>query len=121
MLNDELSKDDRIRKEFNRLKRIFKDLPKEKKDTVMSLINNAAFMTITLEDLQEIINEKGYTEEYQNGANQFGVKKRSEIEIYNAMIKNQTTIIKQLADLLPEGSTKDVSEDILRFAFGGKK
>ncbi len=31
-------------------------------------------MAVTLEDLQEDINQNGVTEQYQNGANQFGVK-----------------------------------------------
>ena len=58
-------------------------------------------MAESLDELQEIIKEKGFTEEYQNGANQFGVKKCSEVEIYNTMIKNYSSIIKQLVDLLP--------------------
>jgi len=33
----ELTKDEKIKKEFNRLKRVFKDMPKDRKDTAMSL------------------------------------------------------------------------------------
>lgn len=99
-------KDKLIKKELSRLKRIFKDLEKDKMDTASSLIRNAAFMTITLTDLQETINREGATSFYQNGETQWGTKKSPEVEIYNTMIKNHMAIIKQLTDLLPKSAVK---------------
>ncbi len=99
-------KDKLIKKEIRRLKRIFKDLEKDKMDTAISLINNAAFMTITLMDLQETINQDGSVSTYQNGENQWGTKKSPEVDIYNTMIKNHMNIIKQLTDLLPKQAAK---------------
>lgn len=101
--SQDLSKDERIKKEIQRLKRLFKNMPKDTMNRVLSLINNAAFMTVTLEDLQETINREGAVSEYQNGENQHGTKKSPEVEIYNTMIKNQMGIIKQLTDLTPQG------------------
>jgi len=105
MKNDskDLTKDERIKKEILRLKRLFKNMSKDTINRVLSLINNAAFMTVTLEDLQETINREGAVSEYQNGENQFGTKKSPEVEIYNTMIKNHMSIIKQLTDLTPQG------------------
>ena len=68
-------------------------------------------MAASLCELREIINEKGYTEEYQNGANQKGIKKCSEVEIYNTMIKNYMSAIKQLTDLLPKETQREISQD----------
>ena len=59
----DLTKDQKIKREINRLKRVFRDLDKNKLQTVESLIRNAAFMAVSLEELQEIINEEGYTVE----------------------------------------------------------
>ena len=59
----ELTKDQRIKKEIARLKRIFADLDKNKLQAVESLIKNAAFMAVSLEELQEIIDEEGYVGE----------------------------------------------------------
>lgn len=98
-----LDKEKRVSKEITRLKKLFKDVPKDTMNAVMALIRNAAFMTVTLEDLQEAINENGVISEYQNGENQWGTKKSPEVEIYNTMIKNLASVIKQLSDLLPEG------------------
>jgi hypothetical protein len=101
MSKEELTKEERIIKEISRLKKLFKDLPVNTMKKVNSLIENAAFMTITLEDLQEEINRKGPVSEYQNGQNQWGTKKSPEVEVYNAMIKNHMGVIKQLTDLMP--------------------
>ena len=50
-------------------------------------------MKVTLEDLQEAINENGVTEEYQNGANQRGIKQSATLQSYNALIKNYASVI----------------------------
>ncbi|SMO54717.1 hypothetical protein [Melghirimyces algeriensis] len=117
----ELSMDERIKKEFNRLKRIFKHIPKERKDTAISLMRNAAFMTATLDDLQDQINRKGYITEYQNGENQWGTKKSPEVDIYNVMIKNHMAVIKQLCDLLPDDSKKEATDELMEFVKGVAK
>lgn len=104
-------------KELNKLKKIFKDIEPSKRQTVEKLISNAAFMAESLDELQEIIREKGFVEEYQNGANQFGIKKCSEVEIYNTMIKNYSSVVKQLVDLLPSGAASG-SDELLDFISG---
>lgn len=47
----DLTKDQKIKREINRLKRVFRDLDKNKLQTVESLIRNAAFMAVSLEEL----------------------------------------------------------------------
>ena len=105
----------RIKKELTKLKKLFKDLDGDTMETVISLIRNAAFMIVTLEDLQETINIIGCVSEYQNGENQFGTKKSPEVEIYNTMIKNHMSIIKQLSDLLPKAPPAGVGDDFENF------
>ncbi len=96
------SKEEIIKSEKRKLSGIYTRLDKKTKKAVDSLIDEAAFMAASLYELRQIIDEKGYTEEYQNGANQKGVKKCSEVEVYNTMIKNYMATIKQLTDLLPK-------------------
>lgn len=98
-------------KELLRLEKIFKDIRKDRKVTVQKLIENAAFMEIQLSGLQKEIEEKGTVSEYQNGENQWGTKKSPEVEVYNTMVKNYMTVIRQLLELLPEGD--DGKEDEL--------
>ena len=105
----------RIKKEINKLNRLIKDMDKETRDTIVSLIKNAAFMTVTLEDLQDDINLNGTVEKYQNGEAQFGLKKSSSVEIYNTMIKNHMTIIKQISDLLPKAPPLEAGDNFNDF------
>lgn len=99
-----LEKDKRIKKEINKLKKILKTLDEDRKKAVEKLIENVAFMAATLEDLQVAINAKGCIEEYKNGENQSGFKESSEIKVYNSLIKNYNTSIKQLLDQLPDNA-----------------
>lgn len=102
----DLTKEERIKKEFTRLKGIFKDLDANKKKIVENLIKNAAFISICLEDLQKKINESGFSDIYKNGASQSGTKELPEVKIHIAMTKNYTAIIKQLTDLVPPAKKK---------------
>lgn len=61
-----------IQEEYNRIMAHYADLPKNQMAIVEPLIQNAAFMKITLDDLQKSINADGCSEEYMNGANQYG-------------------------------------------------
>ena len=100
--NKRIVKEERISAEIKKLTRIFTKIDAKTKKAVHSLIENAAFMSITLEDLQKHMNENGVISEYQNGENQWGTKKSPEIEVYNSMIKNHMSIMKQLTELLPK-------------------
>ena len=109
-IKTELSKEKKISAEIKKLNAIFTGLNLKTKKSVHSLIENAAFMSVTLADLQKEINLKGVTEQYKNGENQFGIKKSAHVEVYNAMIKNHMGIMKQLSDLLPK-ATPEAKDD----------
>ena len=93
---------EKIDKEYSRVYEYFKGLPENQLAVALPLIQNFSFMKVTLEDLQASINENGVSEEYQNGQYQHGKKASSELQAYNALMKNFTTVQKQLSQLLPE-------------------
>lgn len=97
----EMTKEEKIKKEIARLRRIFKDLDSNKFKTVDSLIRKAAFLTVSLNELQDEINENGFICEYKNGANQYGTKQSPEVATYIAMSRDHTTIIAKLVELAP--------------------
>jgi hypothetical protein len=70
-----LSKDEKIKQKIKILEDICKNMDPDIKKANQSLIENVAFMSVSLAELQSIINEKGYTETYTNGATQSGIKK----------------------------------------------
>ena len=109
-----LTKDTKIKQEFERLINIFKDIGEDRKKLCTKLIQNAAFMSVTMDELQVSINKNGVVEKYQNGENQSGVKKSSEVDIYNNFIKQYTVIIRQLNDLLQKGENVDPDDGFNR-------
>ena len=95
------SKKTRIREEKERLLRVFEGLDKNKLETCSALIDRAAFLTVSLEDLEVELNERGWTEVYTNGKNQEGIKKAAAAEAHISLTKNLNAIMKQLLDLVP--------------------
>lgn len=114
MNNTELDKESRINKELSKLKRAFKDLDKNKKSNAESLMKRAAFLTVCLEDLEEIINQEGYQDEYQNGENQKGTKQSEAVKTHIAFTRNLTGIVKALNDLVPQEKKKESKLAMLR-------
>lgn len=111
----------KIKKERNKLLKIFKDLDKNVLTLVQNLIEEMAFMSVTLSENRKCIEKKGVKELYMNGKGQFGWKESVESKNYNAMIKNYTNVVKQLVDFLPEKEKKNAGEDLLKFIASGKK
>lgn len=97
----ERSKTTRIRKEKTRLRKIFADLEPNKLKTCEALIDRAAFITISLEDVEELLIEHGWVEDYQNGEYQTGRKKSAAADVHISLTKNLNAITKQLLDIVP--------------------
>jgi hypothetical protein len=91
----------RIKREKMRLRRQFKDVGKDTLTTVDRLVDRVAFLTVTLEDLETVINEQGCTSEYKNGEHQWGMKKSPEVEAHATMMQRYLSAMKQLLDLRP--------------------
>lgn len=103
--------------DFKAVKSEIAKLNPSKQELAMNLLDKAEFMASELAKLQEIIKVKGWTEPYKNGANQHGLKKSSEGDIYNTLIKNYISTMKQLNDILP---AQDEAHDALIDFLGGE-
>lgn len=96
-----------IKKEFNKYRRIYKNLEKDKKIFAEKLCSQLAFMSITLNDLQDEIKKDGPVKEVTNGNGFKVINEHPAQKSYNAMIKNYNATIKALIDLLPAGTEED--------------
>ena len=101
-LYNEKKRKSKITKELKKLNEIFNNLDETTKKTIENLIQEAAFMAVTLEETRMIIARDGVIENYQNGENQKGVKKSSAVEVYDKMVNTYARVIKQLTELLPK-------------------
>lgn len=95
------TKTQRVKTEYNKLKKLCNGLPQNKLAVALPLIEQAAFMRITLTDLQLEINESGCVEEYQNGRNQSGFKVTAALQAYNSTVKNYAAVCERLDRILP--------------------
>lgn len=96
-----MTKDQKIKKEIARLKKALAGLDANKLAVVTPLIQTAAFTAVSLRELEDVINERGYVAEYQNGENQYGTKQSDEVKTLIALQKNLTAAIRVLADIAP--------------------
>ena len=97
-----LEKQRRIKKEINRLRKLFKDIDENKKKLVFTTIDDVAFMTITMQDLRENIVREGTTCTYKNGENQYGTKQSPDAQLYLQLSQKNTQAMKILVDCLPK-------------------
>lgn len=97
-----LTKENRIKKELKRISEFFKDIPDNQREIVAPLLQNSAFMKVTMEDMQKIINAEGVEDKYRNGNAQYGTKPSAIVQAYNSMLKNYTTVTTKLLSLIPK-------------------
>lgn len=89
-----------IEKEKERLDDIYKTLPEKKYLTALKLIDNVAFMSVTLEKLMEEINKTKLIVKTKNASQEF-LKESPALASYNKMYSNFLKGIQQLNSLLP--------------------
>ncbi len=81
-----------------------------RKELLTNLVRKAEFISGELVKLEAVLKEKGWVEEYQNGQNQHGLKKSSEGDVYNQLIKNFATLMQKILDCLPDESAQGKDE-----------
>lgn len=107
-------KEERIKKEKDRLDNIFSILDEDKINVAEGLISEAAFMRVTLEDLKAEINENGTVDIMPQG--EYSIRRQSpEVQVYNTMIQRYNTTYKELFSLLPKEVASDVDDEFDNF------
>lgn len=94
--------DQRVRREINRLKKIYKSLPANQFAVAQGLIVQAARLRISLDDLWADIEKYGRTEMFSQSADAEPYQReRPAAKQFVAVDKNYLAIIKQLNDICP--------------------
>jgi len=105
----EISKDVLVEKEIERLTALFKDIDKNKRLTAKGLIEEAAYMRITLQELKKEIDKHGPIDEMPQGDYSI-LREHPALKSYNTMVQRYTNIIDKLTNLHPK-EVKVVEED----------
>jgi len=115
----EKTTDSRIKKEKARIAKLFKNLPEERQALVAGLINRAAYMAVSLEDMEQTINDDGMLMEMSQGS--YSIQRAHPlITQYNSMIKNYNSTIKLLCDNLPAAAAQQAGDALMKFVTGKK-
>lgn len=105
----------RQKKEQGRIKKLYKNLPKDKLEISKKLIGRAAYMLVSLEDMEAKISGDGLTVEMSQGS--YAIERAHPLlQPYNAMVKNYNATIKQLNDLLPNTDAEIAGQALMMFA-----
>lgn len=103
-------KEKRIKKEINRLKKLYKDIPNSKKEIIKELINRASFLLILSQDIESNIKMLDDFVVVTVNASQEFTKPNPLFKEYRDTVKSYQTVIKQLNDLVKGCEHSDKSE-----------
>ena len=111
-----LPEDQRVRKEFERITKFYKNLPEYRLYFALRLCGQAAYVIVLIADLRKTVTCKNIQTEYTNGANQGGKKTSPEFESYMRLSKEYRDLTTQLDKLLPveeRGPVKDGLDEFI--------
>ena len=108
-----MAKDKVFDNRLDEVKKLYADLSTDKMILVLPLIENLVFIEFQLKDLQEIIKKDGFTDEYQNGNNQFGKKQSANVQSYNALVKSYNMISQRLEGMMPKTSKTSKLDELM--------
>lgn len=110
-----IERDKMISKEEKKLEKILANVEADKVKFVKGLIENSAFIYVTLYELKEILLETGTIENFENGSQKL-LREHPAMKNYNSLIKSYTTIMKQLFEFLPDaGAGTKEKDEFLNF------
>ncbi|CAK7084267.1 hypothetical protein [Tissierella sp.] len=101
--------DELINIEIKKIVELFKDISEDKKELTMRLIERVAFMTITLQILEDDIKTKGATYKFEQGSQKMIVENPAQ-KSYNTMINRYIAAYDKLISLLHK-DVKVVDDD----------
>lgn len=106
-----MEKDKKIKNEVDRLSKNFAAIDGKKRAVIRGLIQRAAFMRVSLAELEADLNKNGFTEWFSQGVQEPYQRKRPTADLYNTLNANYQKIIKQLTDLLPREEERPKDDD----------
>ena len=85
------------------LKKVFRELNDNRSKLALSLLDKAEFLEATLEKLKSKVTELGVITSMCQGSYEID-RENPALKSYNTTVKNYTSVIKQLNDMLPAES-----------------
>ena len=104
---------------INDLRAVFENINDNKSKLALSLLDKADFMNKTLLDLEKKVKEDGVVTLMPQGS--YAIERENPaLRSYNTTVKNYTSVVKQIVDLLPDNLSKQAGEDLMSFIASDK-
>lgn len=100
-----------------KLKQLIKEVPEGKRDIANRIFDELEFMQETIEGLKQQIREEGATAMFKQGKQEF-LREHPALKAYNTTIQRYNLLNKQLIDLLPKDTQKEVKDELMDFIKG---
>ena len=111
---EELPISEKIEAKKRKIKKLFRDLPPEKKQFAEGLIGQFAVTSVTLERLADEINNGDLIEDFVQGTQRLR-RESPALKAYNTTIKSYSALTNQLVGLLPEKEKKTAGDELMSF------
>jgi hypothetical protein len=106
-------KDKEIKIEIEKLKDIYSDLEGQRRKIAAGIIEEIAFLKVSLRELKEIIKEEGFIDIMPQG--NYEIKREAPaVQSYNKLLQKYSRLTKDIVNLLPdEADARDEELDIM--------
>ena len=104
----------KISKDLEQFEDIMKIIPDERKTIAQNLITELCFMTKTLENLRETIEENGTVDLFEQGKQRF-MRESPALKAYNTTIQRYSLLYKQLENMIPKNHQESRENELYNF------
>lgn len=112
-------KDRLIKSDESGLKRMFTNLDPKKQQLAYRLCAKAAYIKVSLDELQEDIDKNGYYEKFSQGKDQEPYdRRRPVVDTFNSLTTNYQRYMKQLAEMIPKQVVAEKGDGFEEFVNG---
>ena len=111
---EDMSTEEKIKATERKIKKLFKDIPKERKQFVDAVIYQFSVTTVTLERLVEVLNSGDILENFEQGSQKF-MRENPALKSYNTTVKSFTALTNQLLAILPVAEKKSAGDELMSF------
>ncbi len=99
---------------MKQLKKIVNLIPADRKQIAETIVKELAFMSSTLDQLKENVQQYGAVDLFQQGSQKF-LRESPALKAYNTTVQKYSLLYKQLTDLLPKQAIAEQGSKLYDF------
>ena len=118
--SEQQARERRAKQELAKLRRIFNQIPDDRRQIVDGLIREAAWMRVALEEARAVVDREGVVSQFVQGRQRFA-REHPAAKLYAALINRYVLVVKALLDLLPDQERAQSEDELMAFVRGSKR